>query len=84
MLLHDAEKQDATIDAEVSFMENYKALEEIKRIEEEKEEINLPSMVNKISNKVGVDKLMSSDDENWIKTSDLIGKRRNKTAECRE
>ena len=54
MLLHDAEKQDATLDAEVSFMENYKALEEIKRIEEEKEEISLPSMVNKINNKVRI------------------------------
>mmetsp|Transcript_19146 Transcript_19146/g.18794 ORF Transcript_19146/g.18794 Transcript_19146/m.18794 type:complete len:183 (-) Transcript_19146:301-849(-) len=49
MLLHDAEKQDANINAEVSFMENYKALEEIKQFEEEKEALSLPSMVNKVS-----------------------------------
>lgn len=49
MLLHDAEKQDANINAEVSFMENYKALEEIKQFEEEKEALTLPSMVNKVS-----------------------------------
>ena len=49
MLLHDAEKQDANINAEVSFMENYKALEELKQFEEEKESFTLPSMVNKVS-----------------------------------
>lgn len=51
MLLHDAEKQSANLNAEVSFMENYKALEEIKQFEENKEEtvLSLPSMVNKMS-----------------------------------
>jgi len=51
MLLHDAEKQDTNINAEVSFMENYKALEEIKQFEEEKETgITLGSMVKKMGN----------------------------------
>lgn len=49
MLLFDAEKQNANINAEVSFMENYKALEEIRQFEEEKEALSLPSMANKIS-----------------------------------
>ena len=51
MLLHDAEKQKANLSAEVSFMENYKALEEIKQFEESKEDsiLSLKGMVNKMS-----------------------------------
>ncbi len=33
MLLHDAEQQNSTLRADVNFMENYKALEDIKEFE---------------------------------------------------
>ncbi len=34
MLLHDAEQQNSTLRADVNFMENYKALEDIKEFEQ--------------------------------------------------
>lgn len=33
MLMHDAEQQNSTLRADVNFMENYKALEDIKDFE---------------------------------------------------
>lgn len=33
MLLHDAEQQNSTLRADVNYMENYKALEDIKEFE---------------------------------------------------
>lgn len=33
VIMHDAEKQNSTIRADVNFMENYKALQEMKSIE---------------------------------------------------
>lgn len=71
MLLHDAEKQDANLSAEVSFMENYKALEEIKQFEEEKEDaFSLPSMVNKMSKMASKLPTLLDKDENKILASE--------------
>jgi uncharacterized protein YkvS len=33
MIMHDAKKQNSTIKVDVNFMENYKALEEMKEFE---------------------------------------------------
>ena len=71
MLLHDAEKQDANLSAEVSFMENYKALEEIKQFEEEKSDpLSLPSMVNKMSKMASKLPTLLDKDENKLLASE--------------
>jgi hypothetical protein len=67
MLLHDAEKQDANINAEVSFMENYKALEEIKQFEEEKESnklLSMNSLMSKMASKLPT--LLDKDDNKQL------------------